>query len=354
MMQPDNALYEMASDLFGSRCRTRDRREAEQGAWPGALWEEIEGVALPAALIPEQAGGYGVSATEALSVIRSAGEHAVPLPLAETMMAGWLLAKAGLGIPGGPLGVIARREQGLTIERDGGRWAVRGSLRQIPWGRHVPTVVTVVKINQQHHVVRLPTVDARQDRGENIAREPRDTLTFDVLLTDGDVAPSNISPSDVQAVGAAMRSQQIAGALSRITDMSVQYAQERKQFGRPIGKFQAIQQNLALLAAQTAAANAAADIAAEAVSDGVDQLAIACAKVRCNEAASLAAPIAHQIHGAFGFTHEYDLHFYTKRLMSWREEFGNEVEWSARIGEVMKRHGADQLWASITNIGARA
>lgn len=354
MTQTDNALYDLASGLFGSRCQAQERRQAELGEWPATLWNEVEALSLPAALIPEEAGGYGVSAIEALSVIRSAGEHAVPLPLAETMMASWLLAKAGLGVPTGPLSVMARREHELAIKRDGDRWNIKGSLRHVPWGRHVKTVVAVVEMDRHHYVVRLPTAAASHDCKENIAREPRDTLKFDVSLGADDVAPSDICASNVQAMGAAMRSQQIAGALLRVTDMSVQYAQERKQFGRPIGKFQAVQQNLALLAAQTAAASAAADLASEAVAGGMDELAIACAKVRCGEAASLASPIAHQIHGAFGFTYEYELHFYTKRLLSWRDEFGNEVEWSTRIGRAMKNVGADRLWEGITNIGAQA
>ena len=66
-----------------------------------------------------------------------------------------------------------------------------------------------------------------------------------------------------------MRTQQIAGALTRLTEMTTQYAQDRVQFGRPIGKFQAVQQNLAVLAGQTAAAVAGADLAAEAVADGI-------------------------------------------------------------------------------------
>ena len=153
-------------------------------------------------------------------------------------------------------------------------------------------------------------------------------------------------------MGAAIRTQQIAGALSKVTAMSVRYAQERVQFGRPIGKFQTIQQSRAILATQTAAANAAADLAAEAVTEAdVDTLAIGCAKVRCGEAASLGSAIAHQIHGAFGFTHEHSLHFYTRRLLSWRDEFGNETEWSRRIGQAAIEGGPARLWHGITDIG---
>jgi acyl-CoA dehydrogenase len=353
MSQTDNPLHDMASRLFGDLCQSTDLAKAETGQWPDAAWVTVEAAGLPGALIPESAGGFGASAVEALSVLRAAGEHALPLPLAETMMASWLLAQAAIPVPAGPISVVSTNEPALKLSREGGRWRLTGPLRHIPWGRHVKTIAGVVEADGQSHVALIPTGGAKLECAYNIAREPRDTLTVDVVVADDHVAPSDVSALDLRAMGAAMRSQQIAGCLSRVTAMSVRYAQERIQFGRPIGKFQAIQQNLALLAAQTAAANAVADLAAEAVIEsGTELLAVACAKIRCGEAASIAAPIAHQIHGAFGFTYEHSLHFYTKRLLAWREEFGNEIEWSTRIGQAMIRNGADRLWSGITEIGA--
>jgi acyl-CoA dehydrogenase len=144
----------------------------------------------------------------------------------------------------------------------------------------------------------------------------------------------------------------IAGALRAVTAMTTQYAQERKQFGRAIGKFQAIQQNLAVLASQSASASAAADMAAEAVADwgpGLT-LAVAAAKVRCGEAAGQAAALAHQIHGAIGFTQEYRLHHYTRRLLAWRNEYGRESEWARLLGSHLIAAGAEGLWPAITAI----
>ena len=122
------------------------------------------------------------------------------------------------------------------------------------------------------------------------------------------------------------------------------------QFGRAIGKFQAVQQNLAVLAGQVAAAGAAADIAGEALAGTASVLAIASAKVRAGEAAGIGAAIAHQVHGAIGFTAEYGLQLSTRRLWSWRDEFGNEAEWAALIGRHAAAQGADRLWETITAI----
>jgi acyl-CoA dehydrogenase len=353
MTQAENPLFDMAGRLFGDLCQPKDLADAEAGRWPGAAWTTIEAAGLPAALIPESAGGFGASPAEALSVLRAAGEHALPLPLAETMLAGLLLAKAAIAIPAGPISLTSADQPTLKLKRGDGRWTLAGTLRHVPWGRHLKTVVAIADFEEQHHVVRISTSGMQPDFAENLAREPRDSFSLDLVLKDDDVAPSKFSPLDLRSIGAAMRAQQIAGALSRITAMSVRYAQERVQFGRPIGKFQTIQQSLAILATQTAAANAAADLAAEAVTEaGFETLAIGCAKVRCGEAASLGSAIAHQIHGAFGFTHEHSLHFYTKRLLSWRDEFGNETEWGARIGQAMIERGPNRLWCGITDIGA--
>ena len=135
-------------------------------------------------------------------------------------------------------------------------------------------------------------------------------------------------------MGASVRSVQTAGALETILSLSVRYANERVAFERPIGKFQAVQQNLARLAGETAAALAAAGSAADTIaqtprSTTLVLLEAASAKIRTGEAAAEGAAIAHQVHGAIGFTKEHILHRFTLRLLSWRDDFGNESYWAA-------------------------
>jgi alkylation response protein AidB-like acyl-CoA dehydrogenase len=132
--------------------------------------------------------------------------------------------------------------------------------------------------------------------------------------------------------------------------MTAGYARERRQFGRAIGQFQAVQQNLAVLAGQAASAAAAAGLAAEAVAAWGPGLlpAVAAAKVRTGEAAGQAAAIAHQVHGAIGFTQEHRLHHYTRRLWAWRDAFGREAEWAQVLGRHLIAAGPDGLWPAIT------
>ena len=152
--------------------------------------------------------------------------------------------------------------------------------------------------------------------------------------------------------GALARATMMSGALEKAMDLAVSYAQERVQFGRPISKFQAVQQNLAVLAGQTAAAVAAANLGIEALGKTDPEretFLIAVAKTRVGEAATLACEIAHQVHGAIGFTKEYALQLSTRRLWSWREEFGSDPEWAARVGAYACANGADGLWEMLTD-----
>jgi acyl-CoA dehydrogenase len=157
-------------------------------------------------------------------------------------------------------------------------------------------------------------------------------------------------PADaVRLYGALMRSAQMAGALEGALATSTKYVTERKQFGRPIGNFQAIQHQLALLAGHTAASGIAADHAFRAADRRDLRFEVAAAKTRIGEAAGLGASIAHQVHGAIGFTYEHSLHFLTRRLWSWRAEFGAEVDWATWLGRDVSARGAGELWNYLTN-----
>ncbi len=155
-------------------------------------------------------------------------------------------------------------------------------------------------------------------------------------------------------MGATVRSMQIAGALETVLALSVAYANERVAFERKIGKFQAVQQNLARLAGETAAALAAAGSAADTIaqSAGADDtllLEAAAAKIRSGEAAAEGASIAHQVHGAIGFTKEHVLHRFTLRMLAWRDDFGSESYWAERLGSMIAARGADKFWPLLAS-----
>jgi alkylation response protein AidB-like acyl-CoA dehydrogenase len=128
---------------------------------------------------------------------------------------------------------------------------------------------------------------------------------------------------------------QMAGAMQRVLEMTLQFANDRQQFGRPLGKFQAIQHQLAVTAEQVLAARMAAQIGCSAVGHHPGQMNAAIAKARASEAAVDVAALAHSIHGAIGFTADYDLQLFTRRLHAWRLQAGSESYWQEVLGQAV-------------------
>lgn len=319
MTDTRNMIAETAERLFADHLDTATRAAAEAGTWPDALWNEIAANGLDRVLVPEDAGGFGGDWGDAFVILRAAGKHAAPVPLAETIGASWLLTHAGETVPDGPL-------------------SLTDDLQRVPWASHA---ICVAAVDENRFALCDPSAGSLTS-GHNIGRDPRDSLHLDL-------ESATTHPGDVAAIGALVRACQMSGAISEVLYLCVTYAGERVQFGRPIGKFQAIQQQLAILAGEAAAAEMAAQTACRALDRNGDAgFEIASAKIRAGEAAGKACAIAHQVFGAIGFTDEHHLHHLTRRLWSWRAEFGTESVWAQRLGEIVATRGADNLWPGLT------
>ncbi|MCI0546733.1 MAG: acyl-CoA/acyl-ACP dehydrogenase [Candidatus Rokubacteria bacterium] len=342
-------LADTCTRLFTDRVTPALIESAEKGEWPDALWQAVEENGLTLPQIPEARGGAGGSWDDAHVVLTATGRFAVPLPIAETMAGAWLLASAGLDVPLGPLTVAPTQLQDrLVLRREGSGWRLSGTAARVPWGRDARHVVVLAESGGKPMVALVARGTARLERDTNLALEPRDTLTWSET-TPVAVGAADALPADsLWYAGALVRAAQMAGGLEFLLSQSVKYVSERKQFGRPLSAFQAIQHNLALLAGHTAVAGMAAQTACHAMERGDAAFEIAAAKIRVGEAAGLGAGIAHQAHGAIGFTYEHSLHFVTRRLWSWRAEFGGEGHWAERLGREVAARGADALWPTLT------
>jgi len=352
MSEMRQLLIDSAARQFERLCTREAFDRAEQCEWQPALWDTLEAADFPGATRTEARGGTGADLGDALAIVREAGVACLPAPLAETLLAELALAAAGLETLAGPL-TVAPAVQGrsaMLVSRGDG-WELSATLPRVPWARHAAAVVVIASADggPATAVVKKPAVGMQ---GTNYANEPRDDLHFDKLRLPKDcvsVAPRGMTQQRLRALGAAFRSAAMAGALNRVLDMTVRYAQERQQFGRSIGKFQAVQQQIAVLASEVAAGSAAVDALLDAASAGGAEFEIAACKARVSEAAGIVSGIAHQVHAAMGFTHEYALHRSTRRLWSWRDEFGSETEWAEWVGRCAARIGApEDLWAFIS------
>ena len=329
--------------VFEEHCGKPVRESAEAGEWPSRLWQALEEVGLPLAALPESAGGAGIAFDDAMFALRRTAYHAAPVPLAETMLAGRLLVAAGLEVPPGALTIAP----GNPLSISGGK--VSGAVPRMPWGNQCAHAVVAATREGKEMIALVATAGAAGSVEKNLAGEPRVKMQFDAVPAT--MAPLANAAARLATEGALYRSVQMAGALERALEYALLYANERVQFGRPIGKFQAIQHLLAVLAGHAAAASAAADAAVEASREAPDEFAVAVAKARSGEAAGKGAEIAHQVHGAMGYTREHNLHYVTRRLWSWRDEFGNETHWQTRLGRMIAAKGPEALWPMLTGEG---
>lgn len=301
-------LAEMADGLF-AELRTKEFAEA---------WPQLEEAGFGLLLVPEDAGGFGGDWGDLAAVMRLAGMHALAAPLGESIVAHHLLHDAGIEMPSGLVT--------LAPAHDG----------PVPWGRDAKACI-VPREGQ------LLLASGIIKEGTSPVGEPRDRVTFD-----WDAALVLEAASDPVALIAFLRVCQTAGALDAALALAIDYCGQRNQFGRPLSKFQAVQQSIALLAVEAAAVNCAAQGAAEALDRGDAGFEIAAAKLRANIAIKTGSALAHQVHGAIGFTRDYPLHELTRRMMGWRSEGGNDAYWSARIGKMALAWGGAGLWDQMT------
>lgn len=317
-------------------------RAAEAGTWPTALWQQIEEAGLPLALVPEDLGGVGLGWRDIAPVLRACGRHAAPVPLPEVIAAHALAALAGQALPAGipTLALLERTAAGRIVARD------------VPFARNADFVVSTLRVGSRVELVVLNRATAELTPGASpLAGDGRCHLEW------RDAVPLLCAPIDdapsILELGAALRTAQLAGASSRVLEMSVRYAEERKQFGQAIAKFQAIQQQLAVLAEIDAACAMAAELACASADGRLCSRQVACAKSRASEAAGTIAAIAHAVHGAIGITAEHDLQLYTRRLWAWRLDFGSDAYWNTLLGQQLLTSDSG-IWPEVVEVSTVA
>ncbi len=351
--ESENIVAETAEKIFADLADAQTINSDKNGSWKAPLWQALTESGLPLAWVPEDLGGSGASLAEGFSVLSSAGRFAVAVPLAETMLAGWLLAQAKIAAPDGEMTVApASPRDCITLNADG---TLSGRARGVPFAKAAKHIAVLAGGANGLSIALVDAAAVRIEAGLNLGGDASDTVTF------GNVAPLTIKPAPkgfdqtaLMLMGGVARSLQIAGALESMLDISVRYSNERVAFEKKISKFQAVQHNLAKLAGESAAALAAATSAADAIAnstsfDDAFFLEAASAKIRCSEAAEKGAAIAHQVHGAIGFTIEHILHRYSLRALAWRDDFGSESYWAVELGKLVAARGADELWPLVAS-----
>jgi acyl-CoA dehydrogenase len=349
----ENIVAATAERIFADLADAQTINRDKTGGWKAPLWQALSEAGLPLSWVSEDCGGSGVTLAEGFAVLSAAGRFAIPVPLAETMLAGWLLSQAKIASPTGEMTLApAGPKDRIAVNADG---TLSGRARGVPFGREARHIAVLAHdTGGKASIALADAANCRIESSLNLGGDSNDTVTFDrVIPVAIEPAPDGFDVTSLLLMGAVVRSLQIAGSLETMLEISVRYSNERVAFEKKISKFQAVQHNLAKLAGESAAALAAATSAADAFATGAAPdaafLEAASAKIRCSEAAEKAAAIAHQVHGAIGFTIEHILHRYSLRALAWRDDFGSESFWAVELGQRVAAGGADELWPLVAS-----
>ncbi|TNE57623.1 MAG: hypothetical protein EP340_08005 [Alphaproteobacteria bacterium] len=329
MSELQSMIFETADRIFADHVTHDLIAKGEAGVPASNLWQDLNFAGLPKALCSEEAGGIGGTWRDVFGIVKATGARAVPLPLGDIMAAHWLADQAGMEMPEEAIPVFAM-----------GKKSARGMTIDVELESALPTHLLAWEgeTNELFLVALAGQMGSRSLAG---ARQLRLDIPAEQLRAGAKLKAPQLTPI---TLGAMLRAAQMAGAMETALRLSVDYVNERVQFGRPIGKFQAIQQQLAMMSGHVASTVRAAEVAFETIRE----FDIACAKLVAGEAAEVVTDVAHQVHGAIGFTYEYQLQFLTRRLWAWGSEYGTISYWAERIGGSVLREGADNIWPAVT------
>jgi acyl-CoA dehydrogenase len=337
----DQAVVDMMGGVFAEYRETHPPTAvAERDV---QLWHALDDLGLVRLTGAEGSGGSAAGWYEAAELLSAAVRNGVRIPLAEhDLLACWLLDALGM-----PTGDGAVRTVCLLNER--------GVAMDVPWVSGADRVVMVWRSDDGHHAADVPTATLDLTPGRNLIGEPRHTVAAGPAARSAS-AGVPVDPTLVEQLrlkSALVRAIQVCAALDRALDLSIEHATSRIQFGRPLSRFQALQNLIADIAAEAALARSATEAAlgvavASQWSGPNVAFLVAAARSCAGHASSVVVRNAHQVHGAIGTTREHRLHEFTRAALAWRSEFGSVRYWDEWLTDAALSAGSTGLWSLIT------
>ncbi|PVA05719.1 acyl-CoA dehydrogenase family protein [Thalassorhabdomicrobium marinisediminis] len=326
-------MAEMAQGFLADRCTTADLRKLTDSGdtFDADRWAGLVDLGLLGALVPESAGGLGLGRADVIQIATACGAALLPEPLVDVM--GVVLpALNDLGQDALVADVLKGAAHVALVHPDA------QLVQDAPRGTHIlvmtPEAVTLAGA-EEVTLTAQPSIDPARalssvsmDGGAIIAQ---DAEAFAQVARSG-------------AAGALFAAAQLLGIAQKAIDISVAFACERQQFGKPIGSYQAIKHHLA--SAQVAV-EFARPVLHAAAAPAATAARIAHAKIACGRAADLATRSAVQVHGGMGYTQETDVHLYLKRALALRRIWGSETDHRNRYAARLETSafGPDTLFA---------
>ena len=332
------------------------------------FWREIGELGWLGLIVSEEHGGSGMDMSDVAVLLGEWGAALAPGPLVESAVvsasaisefgseeqkADWLPSIATgemVAVPSlvGMDGSTDPNAMGVRASETSNGWVISGTSRFVPYGNSADLVLMPVETEGGMTVFAVPVKSAEGTVNINRVKMASGAPACDIEMNEVVVPAASVlgeagNGADVvdhvMLYGAAARATQMVGAGSAVTDRTIEYVKDRRQFGRPIGAFQVIQHYMADMATKVKSAKHLADRAAWALSADVDgamaSRIVSQAKWSANTLMHDIVWKAHQSHGAIGFTWEHDLHLYTRRVLSWRADFGDSDSHIENLGRTL-------------------
>lgn len=345
-------IYDSASKFLKKQSTQALLEKGQMGLFDDELWASVNDMGLTGVNISEVYGGVGGDYEDGFTVIKLVGQYPIPLPLTETLISKWILSQYGIKITHDqPLSFYFNEQNPLEVREHNGNYILNGEALNVPWGRVAKEIVALAKCQNQWIMVLVPVNESKIHEKVNLAGEPRDSLFFHgVNIEDSaiKIIKDCESKKKVEQLYALAKAAMLTGISERVVQECLFYASERKQFGRNLFRFQAVQQHISFLVGETAACLAAVNNAVEMLQGGNDALSIMLTKIKVSAVAGDIAMTAHQLHGAIGMTYEHTLHHLTKRLWSWRDEGGNERYWQGELSTYIEQNSGT-IWSLLVD-----
>src|SRR5438067_4581886 len=325
----------------------------DQRGYSEATWQQLSEMGLHGLTVPEAYGGQGLGMIDLALVLDEMGRAAYPGPyFATAVLAAGAIAATGsedqmsrylpdiaAGRTRATFGLLESalswQPAGVQMRaaRIGSGFSLSGVKRFVPWAHVADLVVVAARTDGGITLFAVARDASGVSETRNVEMDrtnPTSTMTFKDVSVGADAVIGEVDQgwSIVEAVlqrAAVAAAAEMLGASRRCMDMSVEYAKVRQQFGQPIGMFQAIKHACAEMLLEVENSHGATYYAAWAADAGSPDAALAAsaAKAYVGDASRKVCGSSIQIHGAIGFTWEYDLHLYFKRAKHFEPLYGD-------------------------------
>lgn len=304
------------------------------------LKNEIISSELTKLLVKEDLGGAGMTLTDIIPIIQLSAQYGTPIPFIETIISNFLLSELNIKAENDFI-TLTNKTENILIKKD----KISGNFKSIPYLHLAEKILVETEIKNQKYII-LFKKGGKLTLQKNFLSEPK----FDLDASELEIISmmEKPEPIDVQNLLINVRSIQSFGAMEKILKLCIEYCSQRKQFGRTLSKFQMIQNHISEIALEVAASGASLSTLKNNNKNFYNLKSTAIPKIRTGIASGKVIALSHQVHGAMGFTKEYELSYFTKALNSWRNEFGNEIYWQNILGKLFLNQNKN-FWEFLNN-----